>query len=755
MLLCTAAIALCIPLLKIDPTFGASFDQDAAVYDRYERYLKEFGEEVFVLVALRSPKGLRDAEFLQAVRAITRDLGDLDAFVDVTSITNLRIFGQRDGLFGAHRLTTEENGTLETPDDETLARLREAFPAIDFLYSPDLKTVGVVAKLDAALQHDVPAIREAVDRVGAVVERHQPAGATARIVGAPVLVTAIERYIKSTARNFGLIALIVGNLVSFYIFKSIRVGLMTAGIAGCAAVWVLGLMGLIGIPLNPVTALSIGTVLVLTTATVIHVATHFLDRYKQTRDRPEAVKLALLTVGGPALMCALTTFGGFAAIMTGAIPMVRQLGAILCLGTASAFLLAITLTPALLASLRAPDDRMYERIAKDWAQHFFTRLDTFVFAHSRMLVVFGILLLTVFTAGATRIAADVPILRMLSQSTQEAQDLEFVEQHLTSIHSVDVVVEAPAGTFKKADAWKTITRTEQALKGIGQVVAVDSPVSVVRYLRDVTAGRESSGEDVFSRPRILRELLALVGMTEEGSETLGKYVGDDFGAMRLVVRINNDRSIPLSDTLAAIRSTAEKTAGDLGDIHLSGYLAVTASQTEDLLGSQIISLLLALGVVTLLMMLQFRSIMLGLLSLIPNLFPMAVIFGFMGLFGIPLEGVTIFAAVVAIALSVDDTIHYLTQVRNVTSSESHRLDMAGCLANAYQITGKALISTSAILFFGFAVLINSPFASVSSFGFLASSAILAALFGDLVFLPATVLTFPRVGRLIVREVAPE
>jgi hypothetical protein len=170
--------------------------------------------------------------------------------------------------------------------------------------------------------------------------------------------------------------------------------------------------------------------------------------------------------------------------------------------------------------------------------------------------------------------------------------------------------------------------------------------------------------------------------------------------------------------------------------------------------SQVSSLALAFTAITIIMIIQFKSLVLGFLSLIPNLLPIVVIFGVMGWSGIALDNVTVFAATIAIGLSVDDTIHYLTQLRrDIIRSRGGERSIADCLSAAYHESAKALISTSSALFFGFLVLSLTPTLPAVYFGFLGASAILAALLGDLVFMPSFILAFQSVKNVVNKEIA--
>ena len=108
----------------------------------------------------------------------------------------------------------------------------------------------------------------------------------------------------------------------------------------------------------------------------------------------------------------------------------------------------------------------------------------------------------------------------------------------------------------------------------------------------------------------------------------------------------------------------------VGKVIVTGEMVVFSDQASEVVQSQVLSLLLAFTAITLMMIIQLRSYILGLLSLIPNLLPIAVIFGLMGWVGISLDNVTVFAATIAIGLSVDDTIHYLTHLRRSMAAQA-------------------------------------------------------------------------------------
>ncbi len=745
----TAFLALCIPGFKHDQSMSSAVNTAGREYQTYVEFLEVFGNEEFILIALKSFQDAGDPGVLKALQRVTRDIEVMEDVEEVFTLSNLSLFQNRGGKFGSFPLLIEDRGRLRPPDNEVLSKVRKSIPGADLLVSEDLRTVGIIVNISQESRFDPARIGRLLETMKTSVEKRFPQDAEYRIVGAPVIRHAIQRYNVRSAIVIGILCLLFGNLVSIYIFKSLKIAAIKMLVVGLSVVWLLGLMSLLGVGLNPVTALSFGLILIVTAAAVIHIVTHYNERRRTAHDGEEAAKQALAVVGQPCLMCAVTTATGFASIMVSSIPMVKQLGLIMSLGVLVSYLLAVIVTPALLILMRPPTDRAYTRMSRDWVARTFAQMEHFVFEHYRICATAGILVVVLMLAGVPRIGSETQLLAMFSDSTKEVQDMNFVEQNLSHIYSLELVLEAENGAFKRPALWKKVRALNVSLSKIPDVVGTVSLLEMLEHLHRTVSDPDRSSESVLSRPGLVSELSGLMSLSAEGRSLRLRYVDNQFNRIRISVRIRNSPSTNLGRTISAIRSAAEGAMNGSARVTVTGTLAVFDAQGSELVWAQTISLLIALSCITALMIVQFRSFLLGMLSLIPNMLPLAIIFGFMGWFGISLDSVTVFAATVSIGLSVDDTIHYLTQLRRQMSSGTDNVE--ACLTRAYRITAKALISTSAVLFFGFLALLTSPFDPVTSFGFLGASAIVAALLGDLIFMPAIILSFSSIKKLVQRE----
>ncbi len=233
----------------------------------------------------------------------------------------------------------------------------------------------------------------------------------------------------------------------------------------------------------------------------------------------------------------------------------------------------------------------------------------------------------------------------------------------------------------------------------------------------------------------------------EGKRLLRRHVTPGFDRCHIGIRIKNSPDVPLANTIAQIRSIAADTMKGIARTQVTGELAIIDDQTTSLIRDQIRSMFLAAAIIVVLMMIQMGSPVLGLVCLVPNIPPVAAVFGIMGWFGIPLDSVTVFAATVAIGLAVDNTIHFLTQLkREITLHPTERVQDG--VRVAYRLTAKQIASWSTVTLFGFLALTVSPFRPVVFFGILGCASIVLGLYGDLIFLQSLILWSSRIRRTI-------
>ncbi len=327
-------------------------------------------------------------------------------------------------------------------------------------------------------------------------------------------------------------------------------------------------------------------------------------------------------------------------------------------------------------------------------------------------------------------------------------------RNLTSVHYLQLVLKAEPDAFKRPEIWAKVGELEKRLAQIPEVVATESLLPFLAYLHGVTEGRDSRERELFLNPGLLPQLLFVTSLNREGKRMLRQYLDDGFERLRIAVRIKNSPSVPIGDTIDRIQKAADAVMGPSCRATVTGETAVIAQNGENLIRSEIYSMFIAAGIITLLMILQMGSVAFGLICLIPSIPPIAAVFGLMGWFGIALDGVTIFAATVATGLAVDNTIHYVAQLKR-EARLNPELGVESCVFRAYRLAAKPMAAWATVTVLGFLAMLATPFKAANNFGILVAAAVFMGMFGDLILMQSMILTFPRLRRLIEKIITRE
>ena len=735
--------------LHIDNRAEALIDTQSKACDEYRTYLKRFSSEHIVLVAVHLARPLGDPEVLRRLLKADAALRQIPEVRTTTNLMDISTVRRTVDGISKWPLISLPNKDRPVPalDDNLLTLLRTTYPAVKQLISEDLKTIGLFVELrpgDPGQNSTgmIETIRSSI---------HHAFGSDAVAVhmsGGPILMEAIRRHNVENAFIFLVCACLVGIAVEIYVFKNLLVSIFIYGVSAVAVVWTMGFMALSGVSLNPISGMAFGMVLILTSMTIIHLVTHYYERYLSDSNRETAMREAIASVGRPGFMCSVTTAIGFASIAASSVPTVRQFGLIMSTGALLSFGLVYLLLPFLLLNLKWTRPRRLAMRSDDVLARIHDHIGRSVFRRGSWYVAAAALLFVILMAGLPQIQIDTSLMHLFHRNAPEVQDYNYIQETLAPHQSLHLLIEAPPGKVLNAQTLSKIREFENSLVALDEVKSCHS---FFRVLETVYAGLFGD-EDLLGlyRSSFLFQQIYRRVLSDPDSRRLLKGVLDfETRTLCLSLEIAEPRKREVAVSAAEILRLANQQLSQIGQISVTGPELAAQDQARKLIRAQMTSLGLALVAICVLLMLQFSSWQMGLLSLIPNIFPLAAIFGVMGWFGIPLDNLTIMAAVISFGLSVDDTIHYFSQLQSAFERSPTRGAIRGAVKEAYRMSAKALISTSAVMALSFVTLVFSPFRPTASFGLLASVAAVIALAADLVFMPALILSFDRIQRMIL------
>ncbi|GAB6112238.1 efflux RND transporter permease subunit [Desulfomicrobium salsuginis] len=708
--------------------FTLEGDPDVAFYDSIK---KTFGDDEFFLIAFTSDS-LFTAQSLRAIVDITAGLKGIPEVRKVQSLANV------DYIHGSTDYFEVRPFLERIPDDAvSLEKLRrdavENPLYVGNLISADGRTTALAVFPKAHASEDGSFRKRLLDKARQILAEHAGLGDSFHLAGWTVTNLSLSQYMKSDVAVFIPVTYLFIALTIWLVFRSVRLTILAViNISVCTGA-TMGLFPLMGVTLNNVTTIVPPLVMALALADSVHIFSH-LDRslLESGLDPAGAMEHVLQRVIVPCFLTSLTTAVGFISLIVSDIPPIKEFGWLASAGMLFEFAFSFLLLPPLLLLCR-PESVFIHSLKAKGLNVFLSRLSDFIEARPRRIALSAALLVAVAVGFAATIRVETNLLEYFKESSPLRQDLRYVEEHLSGVGTVDVSIRSPRrDAFREPESLAVI----QDIQGFaGALPGVDKTMSMVDFLKDMNMSFHDEDSRFHAIPES-RELVSQYLLLYDSDE-LGEFVTSDYDHARILLRISEHSSAGQARIIDALRGfLARHENADL-QIRITGRAVQDVNTIDALVWGQVESLALAAVVITLIMFLALGSVRSGALSLVPNIFPIILNFGVMGALGIPLNTSTALISVVALGIAVDDTIHFLTEYN---AQRGRGTPIPHALRTVTREKGLGICSSSIILVIGFGVLVLSSFVPTISFGGLSAVIMITAWVGDMVVLPAFILS---------------
>jgi len=512
-----------------------------------------------------------------------------------------------------------------------------------------------------------------------------------------------------------------------------------------ALIWTLGVMVLAGKSITLGTFVLPPLILVLGSEYAIHVMTRHVQAAAEGLDPVARSLRSLRRVSLPVFLSALTSIIGFGSLMVNRITAIWDLGMFAVVGLSFLIVTTLGFLPAALQMYEPRIARVSRAPLSRWLPPLLGRMGERAFDHRRLILLGTLGVLALALAGSNRIRVDSDFLTYFDPSAEVRQANEIINQTIVGSNPFSLVIDAAEpGLIKR---WSVLRQIKDLQTFLLTLPGITSSVSLVDYLEVLEKGLvqnesgdillDEQGHIIETQPRPFWEVPAnlppVLDLIEKNPATFKHVVTADFDRANVLVRTNLSGSRDIERVLARIRGYAAQHFGDQIQVHPTGNLVLLTGTTSDIVAGQVKSLALALTVIFVLMSLMFLSLRIGLLAIVPNVVPIVIFFGVMGWFGILLNMGTSLIAAIALGVTVDSTIHYMTWLNTELKRQP---DQAVALTRTVEAVGAPIMSATVALFFGFLTFAFSSFVPIQNFGILSGITMGTALLSNLVLLPA-------------------
>ncbi len=702
--------------LSLEPILVTS-DEERERLDAFE---SDVPARLFALiVTLTRPELVTSADLDREAEWI-RELEDDPVVTSIFALATTRVVA---GTEGVPRL---ELVRMEAADEPVLP-LVERHPLLARrLLSGDGRTTALFVRVapEAADDPNGLFIAPILD----FFEARAGAGVQVRGLGGSVVQRFISRTMWRDMLSSVLLELVAFAVLLPLLFRTVRGSVLPLVVVYTAILLGLGLLTALGYAVSIIDIAVPGLIFIIGLCDAVHMIERFEESMRAGRSRDDAILEMMERVGVACLQTSITTGIGFLSLVTSRHVAVQAFGLKATVAVLITFVTVIALLPILL-SIWPIRRRGREEFP------FFRRLG--LLPGRTVAIAFGSLVVAC-AFGVARVEVDSHWLEELPTDAPEVLDIAWFEERFVGVQRFDVWLDgdlASPATVAAIEEFQRRFLREPGVTGVESYTdwireAAGAPASLTPRLVETGVMRLRLTSDLFPSHAVDREF----------ERARISFTTADIGTRRfLELKTIAERELEKLD--GPFRG---EVAGYMVSAHESSRLVVTTMLESFLVSLIAISLFIAFS---------YRSLRIGLISVVPNVIPILVALALNGWLDIPIRIGIVMIYSLGLGLAVDDTIHLVTrfvQERRDRPDASPR----ECMHRSLERAGRALVVTSLILVVGCLCYLRAEFRSMTDVGILLSAVVVTALAADLFLLPHLLLLATPKGRAPA-EPAPE
>ncbi len=530
----------------------------------------------------------------------------------------------------------------------------------------------------------------------------------------------------------GFFSIFLVGFIMFYIFRRIRGIIIALSSVGLGMLIFMGILGLSGRELSVMSALYPVLMVIVGTSDVIHIMSKYIDELRKGVSRTVAINTTIKEIGMATLLTSLTTAVGFLSLVASRVGPIREFGVNSAIGVFVAYLTVIFFTTALISMYDTDQLMKIGRGQKFWERSMNWAYD-FTKNYPLRIMTAAVLITGLSLYGISKVTTNYTIEHNLPTGKKITEDFKYFEKKFTGFRPLEFAVTVKEGYSANDFAVvKEIDKVENYLReNYPSIRAIASITTLYKSIHQAFNGGRIDAYELPESEIQFERYQRFADKIPESSGGLAVLVSADGDKARITSRVLDMGADNLADTGDDIdKWIAENT--ELIEIKRTGTGMIVDKNAVYVRESLLYGLGVAVLIVSFMMVLLFKNIRMLIISLIPNLYPLMLAGALLGFIGIELEaGVSIVFAVI-FGIAVDDTIHFLSKYK-LARQKGKTIEES--LHITFLETGKAIVLTTLILFFGFLIMLFSIHPPSVTVGLLISLTLFSALIADLMLIP--------------------
>jgi len=561
--------------------------------------------------------------------------------------------------------------------------------------------------------------------------------------GLPYIRTSTSKKVENELKLFVLFALVIASIMLFVFFRSIKGVIFPMIIVVVSVVWAMGVISLLGYKITILTGIIPPLLIIICVENCIFYLNKYHHEFRNHGNKIKALSVIVRRIGKANLLTNATTAVGFATFVITRNNILVEFGVVAALSIMIIFILTLMLIPIFFSFLAPPELHHVEHLDNRTINRFLAWVENIVTKHRKWVYIATIVVILSGIYGSQKLKISGNVVDDIPHKDKLYTDLMFFENNFNGIMPFEISIDTQKD--KGVLRLNVIKKIEQLQNRLGNYQVLSSPLSIAEVVKFSKQAFYNGNPEFYQLPdnNEMSFMANYLPKIYNNKKTiLNSFVDTNLRETRISVQMANIGTKEIKKINDDLRPIIDSIfPPEKFKVTVTGTSVVFLKGTSYLIKNLAQSLVLAIILITILIATLFSSFRMVVLAILPNLIPQLLTAALMGFSGIPIKPSTILIFSIALGISVDNTIHFLSRYRyelllnkgNIKESAIYALGEAGY----------SMIYSSVVLFLGFSIFIFSGFGGTQALGILISFSLLIGIICNLFLLPSMLMSLEK------------
>jgi len=714
-----------------------------SAYIRYNEFKKLFGQDASTMViGFKSPDIFKKDVFNDWYLASQhiQQIKGIKAVISMANLFNL----EKDTL--KHRFVLKPLVSHVLTTDRSVDSVKNELLSLPFykglILSENNQATLMAITFDGKILNTpkrVPII-DTILKIGKTFgEKHQ---VEMHYSGLPLIRTISSDLMKNEFTLFLGLSLLITTIILLLVFRSGYPVIFPVIVVLLGVTWALGTLVLAHYEITILTGLIPALMVIIGVPNSIIILNKYYYEFAHTGDKMASLNTVIEKVGITLFIANVTTAIGFGVLCFTNSELLTQFGLVAAISIMVTFALCIIIVPIIFSYLPSPKPKLTKIKDRPMMMQVLITLDKLVHTQRKAIYTITIIMVAICCYGMFRINVNSYVVDDLPKKSNTLSDLRFFESNFKGVLPLEVSIDTKRKNGVMNDV--TIHKVEKMENLISSYPEFSRSLSLIQGLKFSTQAFYGGDTSYYRLPQGFEDgfILSYAGNSGKSNTILRSYIDSNKQVTRASFEMIDVGSNRMNKVIANLQPRIDSIFNPKKyHVELTGSSIIFIKGANYMVKNLYESLALAIVLIAGVMWVLFRGIKMIAISLLPNIIPLIIAAGIMGFFGIPLKPSTILIFSIAMGISSDQTIYFITRYRQ--ELRQTKKGIPRIVSDTIRETGISMIYVAIVLFFGFGIFGFSTFGSVSALGILLSVTLLVAMVSNLTLLPAFLLSLDK------------